>query len=259
MAKEKLRCPPCDCPKGVPLWLGTYGDMVTLILTFFILLLSMASFDKERIAQAIGSVEGALSILEKGSQSQINPPQPIKATPMETEVEMDNVVNIFASLITEYNEVNRISNGPSVELEEAEKGIVIRIPNELLFDNGSAILSNSSGIAFLKRLSLEFRKMPNAVLIKSIGHTDNTPILRDSVFADNFELSIARGVNVADLIINEGVDNSRITGGGEGEYSPIASNDIPSLRAKNRRVDLYVYSIGQDLSAAAQSINKVTP
>ena len=42
MAKEK--CPPCDCPQGVPLWLGTYGDMVTLILTFFILLLSMASF-----------------------------------------------------------------------------------------------------------------------------------------------------------------------------------------------------------------------
>ncbi len=171
MAKNK--CPACDCPQGVPLWLGTYGDMVTLILTFFILLLSMATFDTQRIALAIGSLEGSLAVLEKGSQTQINPPAPIKATPMETEVEMDNVVNIFASLITDYNEVNRISNGPSVELEEAEKGVIIRIPDELLFESGSAVLTNSSGIALVKRLSMEFAKLPNAVLIKAIGHTDN--------------------------------------------------------------------------------------
>ncbi len=47
MAKDS--CPACDCPNGVPLWLGTYGDMVTLILTFFILLLSMATFDTLKV------------------------------------------------------------------------------------------------------------------------------------------------------------------------------------------------------------------
>ena len=256
---EKNKCPACDCPQGVPLWLGTYGDMVTLILTFFILLLSMATFDTQRIALAIGSLEGSLAVLEKGSQTQINPPAPIKATPMETEVEMDNVVNIFASLITDYNEVNRISNGPSVELEEAEKGVIIRIPDELLFESGSAVLTNSSGIALVKRLSMEFAKLPNAVLIKAIGHTDNIPLQEDSVFEDNLELSIARGVNVADLILMQGVAKTRVLGGGEGEFSPIANNEIPSLRAKNRRVDLYVYSVGEDLSAAMESLTKVAP
>uniref|UniRef100_UPI003A84D420 OmpA/MotB family protein n=1 Tax=Helicobacter ganmani TaxID=60246 RepID=UPI003A84D420 len=255
----KNKCPACDCPQGVPLWLGTYGDMVTLILTFFILLLSMATFDTQRIALAIGSLEGSLAVLEKGSQTQINPPAPIKATPMETEVEMDNVVNIFASLITDYNEVNRISNGPSVELEEAEKGVIIRIPDELLFESGSAVLTNSSGIALVKRLSMEFAKLPNAVLIKAIGHTDNIPVQEDSVFEDNLELSIARGVNVADLILMQGVAKTRVLGGGEGEFSPIANNEIPSLRAKNRRVDLYVYSVGEDLSAAMESLTKVAP
>lgn len=226
---------------------------------FFILLLSMATFDTQRIALAIGSLEGSLAVLEKGSQTQINPPAPIKATPMETEVEMDNVVNIFASLITDYNEVNRISNGPSVELEEAEKGVIIRIPDELLFESGSAVLTNSSGIALVKRLSMEFAKLPNAVLIKAIGHTDNIPVQEDSVFEDNLELSIARGVNVADLILMQGVAKTRVLGGGEGEFSPIANNEIPSLRAKNRRVDLYVYSVGEDLSAAMESLTKVAP
>lgn len=257
MAKNK--CPACDCPQGVPLWLGTYGDMVTLILTFFILLLSMATFDTQRIALAIGSLEGSLAVLEKGSQTQINPPALIKATPMETEVEMDNVVNIFASLITDYNEVNRISNGPSVELEESEKGIIIRIPEELLFASGSAVLENPSGIALVKRLSMEFAKLPDKVLIKAIGHTDNTPMRKDSLFADNLELSVARGVNVAELIVAQGVAKARVLGGGEGEFSPVASNEIPSLRAKNRRVELYVYSVGEDLSSAMGSFTKATP
>ncbi|WP_300926712.1 OmpA/MotB family protein, partial [Helicobacter rodentium] len=206
-----------------------------------------------------GSLEGSLAVLEKGSQTQINPPAPIKATPMETEVEMDNVVNIFASLITDYNEVNRISNGPSVELEESEKGIIIRIPEELLFASGSAVLENPSGIALVKRLSMEFAKLPDKVLIKAIGHTDNTPMRKDSLFADNLELSVARGVNVAELIVAQGVAKARVLGGGEGEFFPVASNEIPSLRAKNRRVELYVYSVGEDLSSAMGSFTKATP
>ena len=255
VAKEK-KCPACDCPQGVPLWLGTYGDMVTLILTFFILLLSMATFDTQKIAEAVGSLEGSLAVLEKGSQTQINPPAPIQATPIETEVEIDNVVNIFGSLITDYNEVNRVSNGPSVELEEAERGVIIRVPESLLFATGSAELTNPSGIAFLKRLSLELLRLPPAVRVKAIGHTDNTPVPRDSVFLDNLELSVARGVNVADLLLQQGIDKSRILGGGEGEFSPIANNDIPTLRAKNRRVDLYVYSIGEDLSSVIGEVIK---
>ncbi len=243
------QCPPCECPNGVPLWLGTYGDMVTLILTFFILLLSMATFDTQRIALALGSLDGSLAVLEKGSQTQINTPATIQATPIETEVEMDNVVNIFGSLITDYNEVNRVSNGPSVELEEAERGVILRIPEELLFESGSAVLSNPSGIAFLKRISLELVKLPKEVLVKAIGHTDNVPVSKNSIFADNLELSVMRGVNVADLIIAQGLTKERVLGGGEGEFSPIANNEIPSIRAKNRRVDLYVYSVGEDLSS----------
>ena len=254
MAKEK--CPPCECPKGVPLWLGTYGDMVTLILTFFILLLSMATFTTEKIDEAIGSLEGTFAVLENGIKTQINPPAPILATPIKPQEEMEDAVNIFASLITEYNEINKLANGPAVEFEEAEEGMIIRIPEVLLFESGSAVLTNSSGLAFLKRLTLEFDKLPETALIKAIGHTDNVPMRENPIFVDNLELSIARGVNVAQLIISEGISKERVLGGGEGEFSPIASNKIPELRAKNRRVDLYIYSIGEDLPSLAQNLAK---
>lgn len=255
MAKGK--CPPCECPQGVPLWLGTYGDMVTLILTFFILLLSMASFTNQKIDQAVGSLEGSFAILENGVKTQVNPPAEILATPIEAQKEMEDATNVFASLITEYNEINKLANGPAVEFEEAEEGVIIRIPESLLFETSSAVLSNSSGIAFLKRLVLEFEKLPEAVLIKAIGHTDNVPMRPNPVFADNLELSIARGVNVAQLIISEGIAKERVLSGGEGEFSPVASNEIPELRAKNRRVDLYVYSIGEDFSELTQNLTQL--
>ena len=65
-------------------------------------------------------------------------------------------------------------------------------------------------------------------------------------------------MNVANLIINQGIAKHRVVGGGEGEYSPIANNDIEEFRAKNRRVELYVYSIGEDLSALMENITKVS-
>lgn len=253
MAKK---CPPCECPAGVAPWLGTYGDMVTLLLTFFILLLSMATFDKQRIAQAIGSLDGSLAVLEKGTFTQINPPMPIRATPIETEVEMENVVNIFGSLITDYNEINRLADGPSVDFEESQKGIIIRIPDSLLFEKGSAEISNKSGLAFLRRLAVEFEKLPKEVLIKAIGHTDNTPLSADSMYLDLLDLSIARGVSVAEILAQNGANKSRISGGGEGQYSPLMSNEFESGRARNRRVELYVYSVGDDLSAVMEAISK---
>ncbi len=66
----KTRCPPCDCPQVLPLWLGTYGDMVTLILTFFILILSMVTFDAKKLTEAEGSMKGAMSLLSGGIKTE---------------------------------------------------------------------------------------------------------------------------------------------------------------------------------------------
>ena len=86
-------------PKGLPLWIGTFGDLMSLLLTFFILLLSMATFDKQKIEAAIGSVQGDLSMLENGAE--ITPPDEIQATPIPLDDPMQDTLNTFASLITD--------------------------------------------------------------------------------------------------------------------------------------------------------------
>ena len=240
MAKK---CRPCECKPGLPLWLGTFGDLMSLLLCFFVLLLSMATFDKEKIELAIASLDGTFSVLEKGKSSEIATPERIKATPMETEVDSETVENVFASIITEYNEMTKLAKGPAVRLEEAEDGFLLRIPEEILFEPSSAEIKNSDALLLLKRLAIEINKIPNDIQLKVTGHTDNTPIRNSQKYTDNWELSIARGISVTQELLNNRVNPTRLSAGGEGEYNPIATNITEEGRAKNRRVDLYFFSI----------------
>ncbi|MDE6978754.1 MAG: motility protein MotB, partial [Helicobacter sp.] len=89
------KCPSCECPIGVPLWLGTFGDLMSLLLTFFILLLSMATFVTERVDAAIGSIQGALGVLEIGRHSEVAPPMPIIAVPIDHNVDSPTALNTF--------------------------------------------------------------------------------------------------------------------------------------------------------------------
>jgi len=69
MAKK---CPEPECPKCLPEWLAAFGDLMSLLLTFFVLLLSMSSMDAKKIQEAIGSLAGALSVLEGGTKMEIS-------------------------------------------------------------------------------------------------------------------------------------------------------------------------------------------
>ncbi|MFP4332769.1 MAG: flagellar motor protein MotB, partial [Campylobacterales bacterium] len=73
--------------------MATFGDLMSLLLTFFVLLLSMATFETKKVAEAIGSLEGALGVLEEGKHSEPVPPNPIKATPIETDSDSPTAIN----------------------------------------------------------------------------------------------------------------------------------------------------------------------
>lgn len=236
------------------MWMGTFGDLMSLLLTFFVLLLSMATFDKKRVEMAIASLEGTFSVLETGKQSEVNPPKTIYALDLKTDQDTVEAENVLASLITEYDEMTKMAQGPSVKLEEAEDGFIVRIPNELLFAKGSAEIRQSDMQLLLKRIALEINKMPNNIHLKVSGHTDNTPLGENGRYGDNWTLSTARALAVTRELQDNRVRPARMAACGEGEYKPVSTNATEEGQANNRRVELYFYSNKSYLRDTAQKV-----
>lgn len=246
MAK-KNKCP--ECEKCLPRWIVTFGDMMSLLLVFFILLLSMSSMDTRKVSEAIGSLAGAMSVLEGGKQTEISPERIMRATPVEAQPETVTEVNRVAAVIAEINEIIESQGGQAVTLEEAEGGFIIQMPASLLFRPGSAVIESDDALLFIKRVALMISKMSNNMDVVVRGHTDNMPIPSESLYKDNWELSTARAVNVTKELINSGVRPARLTAAGHAQYRPIATNTTPEGRARNRRVELHFLSKNQGLQA----------
>ena len=248
----KQKCP--DCQKCMPGWLAAFGDLMSLLLCFFVLLLSMSSMDAKKVSEAIGSLAGALSVLEGGTKSEISRERNQQATPMESSEESANKVQTaeLKKAITEINEILKISGGPEIQIEEAEDGFIIRLPDGLLFKPGSAVIQNEDALLFLKRIALIVKKLPPKLHLKATGHTDINPPDSSSPYKDNWELSTARAVSVVKELIKNRVDAKKITASGKAEFDPITSNVTEEGRAKNRRVDLQFFSLDSGTKDKAQ-------
>ncbi len=258
MAKRKIKQE--EKGGGLPLWLGTFGDLMSLLLTFFILLLSMATFDEEKIDQAIGSLQGALSVLEYGVETEITPPNPIQASPIQVDSTKEDVLNVLASLMNEYTEMTEISDGPGIELEESQDGFIIRIPDDLLFESGGVEIVNPNGRLFLERLALEVEKFKNILNLRIIGNTDNQ-LFRAGSAMDNWDLSNKRALSVANTLLSLNIPPNIMQIGGDADFNPVADNNTAEGRAKNRRVDLnfsFVGDVGDKEQKAKEIISNMS-
>ena len=240
MARKKDKCPPCE--RCLPNWLAAFGDLMSLLLCFFVLLLSMSSMDTKKISEAIGSLSGAMSVLEGGTKSEISKERMVQSTPIDAQTETAQEVNRVAQAVAETNEMIGKGQGPAVSLEEAQDGFVIELPAALLFNSGSATIQNDDALLFLKRIALIIEEFPNETLVSVKGHTDNQGPGAKSIFKDNWELSSARAISVLQELLLDGVDPKRISASGYAEFSPKATNVTKSGREKNRRVELHFYS-----------------
>ncbi len=249
---------PCDCPKCMPGWLAAFGDLMSLLLCFFVLLLSMSTMDAKKIQEAIGSLAGALSVLEGGSKMDISreKQQQIQTSMVKSKDRTtNNAESAISKTIREVNEILKATGSPQVTLEEAESGFTIRLPGALLFKPGSAQIENQDAILFLKRIALIIEKLPKTLHINVVGHTDNAQPDVKSPYRDNWDLSTARGVSVVKELLKDKISPKRLMAGGKAQYDPIASNATAQGQAKNRRVELRFYSVtGRDNRNAQKSI-----
>lgn len=250
MAKDK--CP--ECEECLPAWLAAFGDLMSLLLCFFVLLLSMSSMDAKKVNEAIGSLSGAMSVLEGGMQTEVSPKRIQEATPIDAQNETTEVVNRVKQAAGDANEMMQKSQSPSITVEEGQQGFVIALPAALLFKPDSATIENQDALLFLKRVALIIGELPNEMQVSVQGYTDTTNPSANSIYKDNWELSSARAISVLHELILDGVKPERMSAAGYAQYHPVATNVTKSGREKNRRVELHFYGKKKDKKATVKSI-----
>jgi chemotaxis protein MotB len=256
MAKKK--CP--DCPECLPQWLAAFGDMMSLLVVFFVLLLSMSSMDAKKVSEAIGSLSGAMGVLDGGTQTTVSNQQLQQAVPREKHDESIQSISKIRQAIEDANEMmQRRTDTAAISLEDAQEGLVITLPSALLFKRGSAKITDEDTILFLKRIALIIGQLPNSMNILVNGYTDNQPPMKNSPYKDSWQLSSARALAVVKELVTDGVRADRLGAVGYGEYRPVTTNDTPAGRERNRRVTISFFAADQakDKKADKSILNKV--
>lgn len=206
--------------EGAPLWMITYADMVTLLLTFFILYYSIASMNMQKFKEAIiGEEQASIGLLELLDSAQIK----------ET---MQSLTGLKSNDILK--DIQEVAEDTELDVDTSAAKVVVRVPGASLFKPGQADLQLSAR-PILDEVIRVVNKYPN-YKIHIQGHTDDEPISTER-FPTNWELSAARATAVLRYFIDKGAEPERMTATGYADTFPLARNDTVPGRAKNRRVE----------------------
>ncbi len=267
MAEDCPKCPPV----GAPLWLATFADLMSLLMCFFVLLLSFATMDANKFKKMSESMMNAFGvqrdvpadqipmgtsiIAQHFSPAQTDPSilEQVKQTTYQQETELDvskeDMQAIKEQIMQEkMEEIEEQSEMIKESLEEEmTEGlvtvetdglrIIIRINEKGSFPSGSAELK-AGFEPVMEKITESVNDTVGKVAVA--GHTDNIPISTDW-FRSNWELAASRSVTVAHFMLNnKHTDPERIVIEGYADTKPLVPNDSSENRAINRRVEIII-------------------
>lgn len=223
-------------------WLQSYGDMITLILCFFVLLFSMSTIDAKKWQVVSQSLQEALGgAPQEGTGLSLDDLPALEEAMRELEQEKENAelkeLQELKRKIDEYVKEKGLEDMIATEIQEV--GLVIRITtDEVVFDLGSAVLKPLA-MAFLDHLAPLIQETKYEIWVE--GHTDDIPIQPGFIYPSNWELSTARASAVIRYLIERwGYDPARLSAAGYADTKPRFPNDSPEHRALNRRVEIVI-------------------
>lgn len=253
MAKKR-RKEPEESGSGYS-WMDTYGDMVTLLLCFFVLLYSFSTVDAEKWQELVGAFTGtsspsAIQSLDVSSAREdpigiIDPM--IDYANRQDNIDQNNQQGEFDQLyenIKLYISENGL--GQQLSVERTDEVIILRFGEVFLFESGKADLLASSNSTLENIIEIIAQNKAAVKQITIEGHTDNVPI-HNAEFSDNWDLSVTRAVNTLRRVASYNVIQAdKLAAMGFAEYQPIATNSTPAGRAKNRRVDFIIQRMSEN-------------
>ncbi len=225
-----------QCEEGAPPWMATFSDMATLLLTFFVLLLSFATMDVQHFREALGSVQEAFGVQFKVYGSV----EAMSTSPVELS-DHQSASQIRPSGESTEEAVRKLKRYMSdkglagqVTVSSSSRGISLQMGEVVLFDSGSDEIL-ASGHAALDAVAEVFGGFDGELAVE--GHTDDVPI-GNSRFRSNWELSTARATAVLRYFAYEKhLDPERMHVAGYADMKPLVENTDATRRAQNRRVE----------------------
>jgi len=225
-----------EVEEGAPLWVVTFGDLMSLLMCFFVLLLSFSEMDRKKYKMVSGSMAQAFGIQRERPVFESPRGQKMIAKEFDQAVIITKIEESIKPIIEEIkNEYEELKD--AVELEVGEDTVTIRMMGETTFDTGKAELRPVFR-TLLKKIGAVLGQTKGEIIIA--GHTDNVP-LSGGLFGSNLGLSMARAGSVAEYLLRTtSIDPKRLSTMGFGEYRPLTSNNTVQGRRKNRRVEIIV-------------------
>ena len=253
---------------GAPLWMGTFADLMSLLLAFFVLLFSFSELDRQKYKQVAGSMRDAFGVQRdiKAKESprginvvarEFSPGKPVPTPINSVRQFTTESAKPFLRLPT----VNRMQQQMKADLDRMKKAlkeeidsgvieveldqtrIIVRINERGSFESGRAELA-AAFRPVMQRMAQALRETRGSVVVS--GHTDNRPIANHR-FRSNWELSASRAVSVLHALIELGpIAQDRFELRGFAATRPDADNASSEGRARNRRVEVALIYEGED-------------
>lgn len=239
---EKKKCKKCP-PEGAAEWLTTYGDMTTLLLTFFVILIASGDVEETRFELILAAFSG-LGPLEGGNTLEVGPlaemgnfvmQMPSVSKGRGLDKARKTAVSVFQPEI----------KSSKIRVKEDERGLVISLAGDAFFKPASAEVDMERARDTLQKLSgiLSSEGLSDN-LFRIEGHTDNRPTDREGEWPSNWELSTDRATNVLHYLVDFGVAEQQFQVAGFADTVPLADNSTEEGRAYNRRVDIVILTEG---------------
>ena len=200
------------------LWAVTYGDLMSYLMIFFLILFTFAVSGEARFAEGVAGMQTRFG----GSEGES------LARQRRRERELTVADDLKSRLHS-----RGLQKFAAVEVSEHRIQVTMREP--VLFASGRAELKDSAR-PMLREFAASVRELPNRIVVE--GHTDSVPVA-SGPYPSNWELSLSRAAGVIRYLVEtEGIDPARVSGAGYAEFKPVAANESASGRALNRRIEL---------------------
>ena len=224
-------------------WMITFSDMVSLLLTFFVMLLAMSSLDDERLKESFKFFLGALGPLEKGEMS---PVSQMKVTDDQTVVMPQFYESIKMAMgqkkdddliKTARPKSSKADDATEPDFTTQQRGLTFRLPCSTAFKPGSVELQPESRDTVIRMCRL-LRSAPFPIRVE--GHTDSLPI-HTGKYPSNWDLAMDRALGVVKVMQEQGgIAPERLAAISYGRSRPRIPNETAEQREKNRRIEIVI-------------------